>query len=145
MAVDAQQMLQMTQAELDDLFRNSPPGEIPSGQGHGTVIAHPGSGVSGLLARIAHRIAWQGKVFDPQRGELLNRITPFGLKGVRAKVYKAASWFDSKECIVLDYSKTSLVARLIRDEMRLVSPGVYLGLVYWGKDRVLNFALQFPR
>jgi hypothetical protein len=144
-AVDAQQLLKMTQDELDGLFRNSPAGEIPKGKGKGTVIAHPGSGFTAVAARVAHRIAWQGKVFDPEKGELRNQITPFGLNAVRAKVYRAASWFDGKECIVLDYSKTSVVAHWIRDEMRLVAPGVYLGNVYWEKDRVLNFALEFPR
>lgn len=144
-AVDTKQMLGMAQAELDALFRKSPPGDIPRGRGRGTVIAHPGTGFTVVAARIAHRLAWQGKVFDPDKGELRNQITPLGLKAVRAKVYKAPSWFDGNECVVLDYSKTSLVAHWIRDEMRLVAPGVYLGNVFWEKDRVLNFALEFPR
>jgi hypothetical protein len=46
---------------------------------------------------------------------------------------------------VLDYSKTSLVAHYIRDEIREVSPGVYLGLVYWGQKKLIHFALKFPR
>jgi hypothetical protein len=32
----------------------------------------------------------------------------------------------------------------IRDEIRLVSPGLYLGLVFWDKTRTIHFALQFP-
>ena len=54
------------------------------------------------------------------------------------------SWFDQKECIVLDYSKTSLLAQWIRDEIREVAPGIYLGMVYWGKKRLIDFALEFP-
>src|SRR6185295_14649556 len=38
-------------------------------------------------------------------------------------------------------SKTSLVARKVRDEIREVSPGLYLGKVYWGKKRLIDFAL----
>ena len=34
---------------------------------------------------------------------------------------------------MLDYSKTSLIAHWIRDEIREVSPGIYLGLVYLGQ------------
>ena len=68
-------------------------------------------------------VAWKGKVFDREKGELKNKILPFGIKAVRAKVYKEASWFDGKETIVLDYSKTSFVARLVRDEIREVAPG----------------------
>ena len=46
--------------------------------------------------------------------------------------------------IILDYSKTSLVAGMIRDEIRQVGPGVYLGQVYWGKRRIALFMLEFP-
>jgi hypothetical protein len=51
---------------------------------------------------------------------------------------------DGAECIVLDYSETSLIAHWIRDEIPEVIPGLYLGLVYWDHDRVLNFVLRFP-
>jgi hypothetical protein len=58
-------------------------------------------------------------------------------------VYKGPSWLDNKECIVLDYSETSLVAHWIRDEIRQIEPRLYLGKVYWGKKRLIDFALQF--
>ena len=44
---------------------------------------------------------------------------------------------------MLDYSKTSLVAHWIRDEIREVAADVYLGLVYWQHARILHFALKF--
>ena len=31
----------------------------------------------------------------------------------------------------------------IRDEIRLVSPNLYLGKVYWNKARLIDFALEF--
>jgi len=85
---------------------------------------------------------------DPNRGVLKNRILPMGHRAIVAQVYKGQSWFDGKECIVLDYSQTSFVAQKIRDEIREVSPGVYLGLVYWGAPkesakRLIHFALKF--
>jgi hypothetical protein len=144
MPVEMDQLLDMSQDELDELFRNSPTGEIPRGETDGRVIVCPDTPFADVAGKLAHLIAWKGKVFDPDKGELLNKITPFGIQNIRAKVYKAESWFDGKECIVLDYSKTSLVAQWIRDEMREVSPGLYLGNVYWEKNRVLNFVLQFP-
>lgn len=61
-----------------------------------------------------------------------------------AKVYKQGSWFDGKECIVLDYSYTSLIAHWVRDEIRLVAPGTYLGIVFWERDKLINFTLTFP-
>ena len=75
-----------------------------------------------IASRIIHLVAWQGKVFSREKGDLKNKILPFGIKAVRAKVYKEASWFDGKETIVLDYSKTSFLARKVRDEIREVSP-----------------------
>jgi hypothetical protein len=51
---------------------------------------------------------------------------------------------DKKECIVLDYSETSLLAHWIRDEIREVAPRTYLGKVYLGKKRLIDFALEFP-
>ena len=91
-----------------------------------------------------NHFTWKGKVFDPEKGELINRIGPMEHMLIVAKVYKDKSWFDGKECIVLDYSKTSLIAGWIRDEIREVSPGIYLGLVYGGKKKLIHFALKFP-
>jgi hypothetical protein len=82
-------------------------------------------------------------VFDPASGTLKNRILPLGLNAIIAKVYKGPSLLDGKECIVLDYSETSLVAHWVRDEIRLISPGLYLGKVYWDKDRLIDFTLKF--
>jgi hypothetical protein len=143
--VDVDRLLEMSQAELDELFRASPAGSIPRGEGEGTVLLARGEQLSGIAAKVAHYVAWQGKVFDPDKGELLNRVSPLGIQAVRAKVYKGNSWLDEAECIVLDYSETSLIAHWIRDEIREVASGLYLGLVYWGHDRVLNFVLRFPR
>ena len=80
----------------------------------------------------------------PDRGVLKNKILPLGHQAIEANVYKDKSWFDGKECIVLDYSKTSLIAKKIRDEIREIQPGFYLGIVYWGKKRTIGFALEFP-
>ncbi len=143
MAPTVQQLLAMSQADLDALFTASPPGDIPTGEGAGTAIIASGTTYSALIAEAINRFAWQGKVFDPATGTLRNKILPFGLNAVIAKVYKGASWFDAKECIVLDYSETSLVARWIRDEIRLIGPGLYMGPVYGEKDRLFHFALQF--
>ena len=144
MAVTADQMLGMSRKQLDDLFRRQEAGEIPRGEARGTVLVRWGRTLSTVISKIAHRVAWQGKVFDPERGELRNEISPWRRRLIRAKVYKAPSWFDHKECIVLDYSKTSFVARKIRDEIREVAPGVFLGIVFWGRAKLINFALTFP-
>jgi len=143
MISNVQQLLDMSQAQLDELFTNSPAGDIPSGEATGTAIVAPGTTYSKNVADFINHFAWQGKVFDPRKGNLKNRILPFGLNAIIAKVYKGPSWLDNKECIILDYSDTSLVAHWIRDEIRLVGPQFYLGKVYWDNKRLIDFALQF--
>jgi hypothetical protein len=145
MTYDAKQLLAMPQAQLDDLFRAKPAGEIPNGPADGTAIIAPGTRYSTIIAQVINHFGWQGKVFDAASGFLKNRITAFGVEAIIAKVYKDASWLDGKECIVLDYSQTSFVAERIRDEIRLISPGFYLGKVYWNKDRLIDFCLQFQQ
>jgi hypothetical protein len=150
---DPAAFLDLTREQLDDIFRRSLPGEIPDGESDGTAIVAPGHDVSDLIARFVHLFTWKGKVFerddaDPSRGFLKNRLLPLGHKAIVAQVYHGESWLDGKPCIVLDYEHTSIVAQWIRDEIRQVSPGLYLGVVYWGKEqekakRLIHFALKF--
>ena len=143
MAYDVAQLLTMTQKELDDLFTASPPGDIPDGPANGTAIIAPGTVYSRSIAEVINVFGWQGKVFDAQKGLLKNSISLFHVQAIVARVYKGPSWLDGKECIVLDYSDTSIVAHYVRDEIRLIGPGFYLGKVYWKKDRLIDFCLQF--
>lgn len=143
MAYTVAQLLKMSQADLDKLFSSAEAGPIPEGQADGTAIIAPGTTFSDEIAKMVGLFAWQGKVFDSKAGVLRNRILPFGLNAIVARVYKDKSWLDGKECIVLDYSETSLVAHWIRDEIRLIQPKLYLGKVYWDKARLIDFALEF--
>jgi hypothetical protein len=145
MAITLSDLLKMSQAQLDELFSQSPAGEIPDGEAKGTAIVAPGTTYTEDLAEFISHFAWQGKVFDSKRGVLRNKILFFGISAILAKVYKGASWLDQKDCIVLDYSETSLLAKWIRDEIREIAPGTYLGKVYWGKKRLIDFALKFPK
>ena len=144
MAYTSQELLFLSQKDLDALFSGSPAGDIPNGEAEGTAIIAPGTVFSMEIASLINIFAWQGKTFDAAHGTLTNRISTFGVNAIVAQVYKDASWFDNKECIVLDYSKTSIAAEHIRDEIRQIGPGSYLGLVYWDKTRTIHFSLQFP-
>src|SRR5258707_5037254 len=130
MAVTVPEMLKMSQTQLDDLFTASPVGEIPKGEAKGTAIVAPGTTYTQDIANFINHFAWQGKVFDPSKGVLRNKILFFGLNALIAKVYKGSSWMDEKECIVLDYSETSLLAHCGRHGVREVRPSTYLGKVY---------------
>jgi hypothetical protein len=135
----------MTQAELDALFTAHECGPIPDGEARGAAIIAPGTSFSPAIAECINLFAWQGKVFDAKYGFLRNEVLPFGVKAIVAKVFKAPSWLDDKECIVLDYSETSIVASHIRDEIREIEPGFYLGKVYWDKARLIDFSLDFRK
>ena len=142
MAYDVPQLLQMSSSALDSLFSSSPAGDIPDGPAKGTAIVASDTIYSPEIAEFVTLFVWQGKTFDSQKGVLRNRILPIGLNAIIAKVYKGASWLDQKECVVLDYSETSLVAQWIRDEIRLIGPGFYQGRVYWANKPLIHFCLQ---
>ena len=145
MTLAADQLLGMSQEELDALFSAHDSGPIPDGEARGTAIIAPGTVFSTGIAEAINLFAWKGKIFDAQAGFLRNEILPFALKAIVARVYKAPSWLDGKECIVLDYSETSLVASHIRDEIRLVDDGFYLGKAYWDSKRLIDFSLDFRK
>ncbi len=141
--IDNAQLLTMSFEQLDALFGKSPSGPIPNGPAEGTAIIAPGTSFSDEIARIVNIFGWKGTEFDAAHGTLTNRILPFGLNAIVAQIYTEPSWFDQQECIVLDYSKTSLVAQWIRDEIRLIGPDFYLGRVYWDKRALIHFSLDF--
>ena len=143
MAYDVDQLLKMSQGQLDELFTSTPAGAIPAGEAEGTAIIAPGTTYTKEIATFINHFVWKGKVFDPEKGVLKNRLSALGFHAIIAKVSKAPSWLDGKECIVLDYSDTSLLAHWIRDEIRQIGPKLYLGKVYWEKKRLIDFALQF--
>ncbi len=137
-------------ARLDALFGAAAPGPIPVGDSLGEAIVWPGTFWSRIVAHFVHDLAWQGKIFTPNPAgadgaTLRNKVTALGVDAIIAQVYYDASWFDGKPSIALDYSKTSLLARKIRDEIRLIDPaaGIYLGKVWWGKTALIGFALKF--
>lgn len=136
-------LLNTSQSDLDKLFTASPVGEIPNGEGKGTAIVAPGTVYTREIAGLISFFAWQGKVFDAKAGLLRNHITALGLTAIIAKVYTGPSWLDGKECIVLDYSQTSAVAHWVRDEIRQIQPGMYLGKVYYDQTRLIDFCLEF--
>ena len=132
-----------TTGELGELFHAGTVDAIPNGHGRGTVLIGTGGLLARLAAALSYALLWRGKIVNAREGRLKNLITPLAIGAIEATVYKQNSWYDGKPCIVLDYSKTSFVAHKIRDEIREIAPGVFLGLVFWGRRHVLDFALDF--
>jgi hypothetical protein len=146
----AHELLELSQVDLYQLFRRCKPGRVPTGRGRGTPIFFPGTSATQPAAKLFGATVWRGKVFRPESADLKNLISILAIPAIRARVYNEESWFDGRDCTVLDYSQTSRICRWVRDEIREVEPGLYLGLVYgvgrfFGGRRLLDvtFALSF--
>ncbi|MDZ7778988.1 MAG: hypothetical protein U5R14_03490 [Gemmatimonadota bacterium] len=147
MTVAARDLRNMSRQELDELFRASPPGPVPNGRARGSALVFPGTAVDRVIGGLIHLLIWRGKTFrtDGEGTSLKNLISPFSVPLFRAEVYPSESWFAEGQAIILDYSKSSFLVRMIRDEIRRVGEGLYLGQVFWGKRRLILFMLEFPR
>lgn len=142
MALDESLLLGYPNSALDLLFRQSEAGPIPDGDTRGTLLAWPGTWLAKPLALLVRVIIWQGKVLDRREGVLRNKVTPFGLRLVKARLSIASSWVDGGDCVLIDYSTTSFLARMVRDEIRQVGPGLYLGVVWLWRKRVGWFTIR---
>jgi hypothetical protein len=140
----ARELPSLSGRELDALFAHAPAGEIPTGIGRGQALMATGSFASRPLIAMVRLLAWHGKEFDAPTHSLRNLISPFGVRAISADVYVDASRLDGRPCIVLDYSKTSRLAKWVRDEIREIEPGLYLGVVYVRSRRApIRFSLEF--
>lgn len=140
-------LLALSPDELDQAYALAQPGEIPAGSSKGTAIFFPGFPMlNTLMAKVAHCF-WGGKVFDAGDASLKNKVLG-ALRLFKARVYKGESYFDGRESIIIDYADTSLVCQRVRDEIRQVGPGLYLGKAFIRQDTgkgfvAVHFALDF--
>lgn len=118
-------LVRMDCRQLDSLYRQCEVGTPPCGVMDGRAIINAGSPITVPTSRIVH-LMWQGKVI--QGDTMINRV--FGMRAVKAKVYMGESWIDGKPALILDYAETSKLFPAIRDEVREVSPGLYLGATH---------------
>jgi hypothetical protein len=122
------ELVRMSQADLTALYLAAPPAPVPSGFVPGRAIKNPGSRRTAANARTT-RLVWQGKIFRDD-GTMVNRFFGVG-KAIPAEVYVGESLLDGRPSLILDYSK-SRAWPTVRDEVREVSPGLYLGIMYKG-------------
>jgi len=127
-----QQLVRMSNADLTALYMASPPGSVPSGYTPGRSIKNPGSRRTVLNSR-ATRLVWQGKIFRDD-GTMVNRLFGVG-RAIPAEVYMGHSLLDGQPSLIFDYSKSRLWPD-VRDEVREVSPGLYLGIMYRGRGQM---------
>jgi hypothetical protein len=139
-----EQLAGLSWRELEELYRQATPGTIPAGYLRGRALYCPGAPLSPVRSKVSQSI-WRGKHFCPADGTLVNQWC-LGTQAVRARVCYGESWLDGFPSIVMDYRGMSHIWGNVRDEIREVAPGLYLGLMYRCKadqSRMkLFFALQ---
>ena len=151
--------------ELEQMYRAAPPPAKLSavdGPLKGRMLAVRGlrGPVAGALRRFAasESFVWDGKTFHSegkQSGRGINRIALGSVLG-RQDLFPfttsiGPSVVDGRDAIILDYDhpENPPYIRKIHDEIREVSPGVYLGPAMWKRAStpatVLWFALDTGR
>jgi hypothetical protein len=119
-------LVRMNWCELEQIYRQAKPGSVPVGFARGQVVYSPCELLAASKGRLAS-LVWHGKIFGCD-GTLINQWT--GLRAIRAKVELGPSWLDGEQAIILDYCGMSRVWHDVRDEMREVAPGLYVGAMY---------------
>jgi hypothetical protein len=135
-------LVRMPRAELEALYLSSPAASQPSGFLPGRAIKNPGSRRTERNSRTTG-LVWKGKIFRDD-GTMVNRLAG-GLTAIPAQVYAGESWLDGRPSLILDYSGSRLWPD-VRDEIREVSPGLYLGIMYRTRsgraEQVMFFTLD---
>jgi hypothetical protein len=140
-ACSLEQLATLCPATLEQLYRAAGPGCIPNGFVRGRAIHAPDTLLAGPRATVANFV-WRGKVFQPCEGMLVNQWR--GLRAVRARIYEGPSWLDGQPSLIMDYRGTSpVVWSNVRDEIREVAPGLYVGLMYRYKPCGPKLAMYF--
>lgn len=112
--------------QLNALFASGYVTSVPAGPLRGLPLVNPGSRNARIASR-GGRAVWSGKRIDAESLVAVNRF--FGLPMIRADVRIEPSLRDGAPAIVLDYSDRSLLYANVRDEIREIQPGLFLGYV----------------
>ncbi len=123
-----EQLAGLSWSELEQLYRQSAPGSVPTGYTRGKALYCPAAPLTPARAKLSQTM-WHGKHFCPADGTLINQWC-LGMQAVRARVGYGDSWLDGKPSIVMDYRGMAHIWSDVRDEIREVAPGLYLGMMY---------------
>lgn len=127
MGYSGEQLLRMSECELVQVYKSGVPGMPPCGYTPGTIIFQPGSAITVPVSRAMGATTWQGKWITAD-GFMVNKM--FGVPSIKAAIGPGESWIDGRPSTIFDYQNTSFVWQQYRDEVREVSPGVYLGCMH---------------
>jgi len=137
----SESLSRMSRSELEAIYRGAATSSMPSGFVRGRVLH-----MNGPMANVRERTgnaAWRGKTFDPAGGAMVNKWL-FGFDAVKARVEPGTSWLDGEPSLIADYrGVTKVIWRDMRDEIREVAPGLWLGIAFHGDHRRPGYAALF--
>lgn len=148
-------LAEMTAAELHDVYREAATPTVAEvvGDLRGRMLAFNGLG-RGLLARALRAFArwrffpWRGKSFktlEASRGEGINRVFGDRRRWFRFETKLGPSRAGDFDAFHLDYDNPGnpFYIRAIKDEIRRVRPGLYLGQAYLLTAKRARLVLYF--
>jgi hypothetical protein len=110
--------------QLDALFAAGTADAMPTGLGRGTILMR----TDGKKLRLKMEgLVWKGKSFGCD-GRYVNQWA--GFRAVRGFVALGPSWYDGRPCVVVDHEPGTPIFGNARDELRQISPGLWLGRFY---------------
>ena len=134
-----EQLLRMDECQLIDIYKTGSVAPVPSGYTPGLVIYKPGSKLAVPMSKLMKLTAWQGKYVTCDK--MINR--QFGVPSIKADIRDGESWIDGGPTLVFDYYDSSLICKKYRDEVREVSPGIYLGCMHRREKDSVRIATWF--
>lgn len=139
----ARDLVRLNDFALKDIYaKGTADNGLPEGDYDGTLVFMAGTPLAPLFAVLLSFI-WSGKICDSAADKLINKWGPFGtIQAIPATICVAPSWSSSGgNCVEVNYS-TRGPFRFVRDEIRNVAPGLYLGLMYVNRILVGYFVLS---
>lgn len=116
----------MCPEQLGQLYAQAELGNIPVGVGQGRLL-HLTDRFAGVKVWVSNRV-WRGKYIDPNT-YYINRWI-FGIRAIDSHYHIEPSWLDGRPCIAMQYAPGTPLFANVRDELREISPGLYLGPVF---------------
>ncbi len=144
-SLSLEHLARLSCCELEQLYRQAEATPLPDGYVRGRAIYCPDRPLSGARSSLTNFL-WRGKLLDAAGCSLVNQW--LGFRAIKARIYLGTSWLDGKPSVIMDYRGTSRVWSDVRDEVREVAPGLFLGAMFRsrraGPEFQLFFALQAP-
>jgi hypothetical protein len=119
-------LARLDRTQLDAIFATGTASESPVGFARGRILLRVDCRRPRVRAYL-QGLAWKGKVFHPD-GTFINQWA--GFRAISSCVEIGPSWYDGQPCLVLAYPPGTPIFGNARDELREVSPGLWLGRFY---------------